>query len=146
VTASPQEGSDREGRDEPSTPKLDAQGRRGRVLFFAGLSLYLVWELTVVVLQSVFSSPLLVQSAVRTLSGLVLFFFAWRGRTWAAVLLTVAFTIFFLAGWLTFASGGYGSEVGVLIAAAGSIFGAFGAALHLLPSLRAYRAHQRTWD
>lgn len=135
---------DRESAPPPQ-PKLDARGRRGRTLFFAGLVGYLGWELTVLILQLVNESPLTAQSAVRTFSGLVLFFFAWRGRPWAAVLLTIAFSIFCLAGWSTCLAGDY-MEIGWLIAGAGTLFGAWGFALHFAPSLRTYLAFQRTHD
>lgn len=127
-------------------PALDAAGRRGRVLFFLGLGLYALWELSVLGLQIVFGSPLVIQSVVRVVPGLVLFFFAWRGRFWATVLITLAFTVVFLAGWSTVLSGEYGPWVGGLIGTVSSLLGIFGVALHAAPPLRAYLSFQRDND
>lgn len=127
-------------------PALDAAARRGRALFFAGLALYAVWELTVLALQVVFDSPLVLRSTVRVVSGLVLFFFAWRGRRWATALLTLAFSVTFLAGASTAMSGEYGPWVGGLIGSAAASLGVYGVALHVAPSLRSYLAFQRAND
>jgi len=133
--------------DEKSkTPVLDAPKRRGRALFFLGLVLYAVWELSVLGLQIYFDSPLVIQSVVRVVPGLVLFFFAWRGRLWASVLLTLAFSVTFLAGWSTALSGEFGPWVGALIGSVVSLLGLYGVALHAVPSLRAYLAFQRAND
>lgn len=136
--------------DRPSdagaqAPALSADGRKGRVAFFVIAALYLAWELSILGLQVVNESPLVVQSVVRTVTGAALFFFAWRGLRWAHVLLAVAFGIFAAAGWLTALAGEY-AEIGWLIAAMGSFFGLAGLAMLFERRLTTYFRFQRDHD
>lgn len=125
--------------------ELSPAARRGRVGFFAFLGLYLTWELVVLVLQ-VWNDGLFVRDAIiRTLTGVGLFFFAWRGMRWAQLLLCGVFGLVALAAWLTALSGGY-ETVGWVIAAMGTVLFGGSLAMVLLPGPRAYFEHQRAHD
>lgn len=127
-------------------PQLDALGRRGRVLFFVGLVSYAVWELGVLGMQIAHDSPLMIQSIGRVVPGLILFFFAWRGRPWATILITLAFVVAMAAGLLTASTMQYGTVVSALIGGFTTWLGLFGIALQVAPSLRRYLAFQRQND
>lgn len=138
------------GQDAPrgGAPKqalLDPAGRRGRTLFFCGLLLYAAWELSVLGPEIYFESPRVMQSVVRVASGFVLFFFAWRGRLWATILITLAFSVACAAGWLMAIVRAPG-WTGAVTTVVPTLLGLFGVALHAAPSLRSYLAFQRAND
>lgn len=125
---------------------LDAPGRRGRAIFFAGAALYALWELAPLGAQIYYDSPLVMRSGARVVLGLSLFFFAWRGRTWAAALITLMFTAACLLGWHTALGDGRPWTAGALTTVVPTLLGLYGIALHAAPSVRSYLAFQRAND